>query len=184
MSAPPTLTVAPDSLIVLVGAAGSGKSTLAARLFTSDQVLSSDAFRAAVAGDPADQTATTRAFHRLHDQLDVRLAAGRLTVVDATSVERWARARLLAVARRHRRPTVAVVLAVPLETALAQNAGRPDRLVPPSVIGRQDRALRASLATLPEEGFDQVLVLTKPGAVATAQIRAQRNAPKEQHPVI
>lgn len=172
MRPPPTLTVAPDSLIVLIGAAGSGKSTLSARLFTADQVLSSDAFRVAVAGDPADQTATAEAFRRLHHQLEVRLAAGKLTVVDATSVERWARARLLAVARRNRRPAVAVVLAVPLEAALAQNAGRRDRLVPPSVIGRQDRALRTSLASLPGEGFDQVLVLTTPGAVARAKIRA------------
>jgi len=41
-----------DALVVLVGVAGSGKSTLAERLFAADQILSSDAFRAEVAGDP------------------------------------------------------------------------------------------------------------------------------------
>jgi predicted kinase len=173
-----------DALIVLVGVAGSGKSTLAARLFRADQVLSSDAFRRDVSGDPADQTATAEAFRRLHDKLGARLAAGQLTVVDATSVERWARNRFLEAARRHGRPAIALVLAVPLEVALAQNAARAGRLVPPSVIRRQDRALRASLESLPGEGFDRVMVLSTADEVAATQIWAQRNAPKEQHPVI
>lgn len=178
------IRVPADALIVLVGAAGSGKSTLAARLFRADQILSSDAFRREVAGDPADQTATAEAFRRLNEKLESRLAAGELTVVDATSVERWARNRLLEAARRHGRPAFALVLAVPLEVALAQNAGRADRLVPPSVIRRQDRALRASLESLPAEGFERVMVLSTADEVAGTQIRAQRNAPKEQHPVI
>jgi len=45
-------------LVVLIGAAGSGKSTLAARLFAPDEVLSSDANRALLTGDAADQGVT------------------------------------------------------------------------------------------------------------------------------
>ena len=57
--APATPLSIPDpSLVVLIGAAGSGKSTFAARHFAPGEVLSSDAYRALIAGDPADQRAT------------------------------------------------------------------------------------------------------------------------------
>ena len=80
--------VLPDpSLVVLIGAAGVGKSTFAARHFRADEILSSDRYRAIVSGDEADQAATRIAFRLLHRDVRARLAAGRLTVVDATSVE-------------------------------------------------------------------------------------------------
>ena len=90
----------PDpSLVVLVGAAGSGKSTFAARHFAPDEVLSSDAFRALLSGDEADQRATKTAFSILHREVVRRLAAGRLVVVDATNVEHHARRALVERAR-------------------------------------------------------------------------------------
>jgi len=169
-----------DALVVLVGVAGSGKSTLAERLFAADQILSSDAFRAEVAGDPADQSATPEAFRRLHAALEERLRDGRLTAVDATNVQESARQQLLAAARRYGRPTTAIVLALPVEVALGRNGDR-ERLVPSSAIRRQDWWLRNSLAGLAAEGFGQVVVLTSADKVAALEIRAQRNAPKEQH---
>src|SRR5258708_3724643 len=81
-------------LVVLIGAAGSGKSTLAARLFAKDQILSSDAFRAIVSGDEANQKASKAAFAILHRELDRRMAAHLTTVVDATNVTRFARRAL------------------------------------------------------------------------------------------
>ena len=94
----------PDpSLVVLIGAAGSGKSTFAARHFAPDEVLSSDAFRGYVAGDPTDQRATRAAFSALHAALDSRLRRGRLSVVDATSVKPAARSALLRLRRRRAR---------------------------------------------------------------------------------
>jgi len=98
-----------DALLVLIGPSGAGKSTFAARHFSNTQVLSSDAFRGIVSDDPTDQTATDAAFELLHAALGLRLARGRLTVVDATNVEDWARERLLVEARRHRRPAGAIV---------------------------------------------------------------------------
>jgi protein phosphatase len=48
------------SLVVLMGASGSGKSSFAHRHFKATEVLSSDAFRALVADDENDQSATPR----------------------------------------------------------------------------------------------------------------------------
>ena len=82
-----TLVLPDPTLVVLVGAAGSGKSTLAARLFAPDEVVSSDALRAAISGNEADQRATAAAFRALHRTVDRRLAAGAMTVVDATNAK-------------------------------------------------------------------------------------------------
>ena len=162
--------LAADALVVLIGASGSGKSTFAARHFTPTQVLSSDVLRAAVSDDANDQSATEAAFELLHVTLVLRLARRRLTVVDATNVERWARERLLAVARRHGRPTAAIVLDLPLATCLERNAARPDRRLPPAAIRRQHGRLRASLAGLAAEGFEPFAVLSTAEAVERARV--------------
>ena len=151
-----SITLPADALVVLIGVAGSGKSTFAARHFRPTQVLSSDALRALVADDPMAQNATDDAFDLLHRILAMRLRRGRLTVVDATNVEDWARAKLADAGRLHRRPCVAIVLDVPLEVAAARNAARPSPRPPPSALRRQDRWLRDSLPTLAHEGFSAV----------------------------
>jgi predicted kinase len=178
------VTIPADALVLLVGAAGSGKSTLAARHFGDARIFSSDAYRTLVSGDPADQSATDEAFDRLEADLDRALAAGEMAVVDATNVLRFARRRLLGIAARHGRPVVAIVLAIPLEVSLARNADRPDRRVPPAVVRRHDRQLRASLPRLSGEGFASVVVLSDPAEVDALEIRTQRNVPKERHPTL
>ena len=80
------------SLVLLVGASGSGKSTFAQAHFLPTEVLSSDFCRGLVADDENDQSATKEAFELLHFIAGKRLAAGRLTVVDATNVKREDRA--------------------------------------------------------------------------------------------
>ncbi len=49
-----------------------------------------------ITDDPSAQGATDDAFDLLHRILAMRLRRGRLTVVDATNVEEWARAELVA----------------------------------------------------------------------------------------
>ena len=154
----------PDpALVVLVGPAGSGKSTFATRHFGSSEILSSDAFRALVSGDEADQGATRAAFGRLHRELARRLAEGRLTVVDATNVERAARRGLLIRARVAGVPAIAIVLDLPPAIVRSRNASRAGRVVEASVVGRHLARLRATLDrgddSLRSEGFAQVVVL-------------------------
>jgi protein phosphatase len=147
------------AMVMLIGPSGSGKSTFAARHFGLTQVLSSDAMRAMVADDPNDQAATDAAFELLHATLTLRLARGRLTVIDATNVEHWARQAPMSIARRLGRPTVAIVLAVPLEVCLARNAAR-ERPRPAAAIRRQHRWLRDSIGFLPGEGYAAIWTLS------------------------
>jgi predicted kinase len=166
------LRIPDPSLIVLVGAAGAGKSTLAARLFAPSEILSSDAYREAVSGDAADQRATRLAFSILHRELEKRLGARRLTVVDATNVEAPARQALVARAAAARVPAIAIVLALPATVVAARNAGRTGRVVDQAVVDRHLRRLAAALATdrLGAESFAAVHVLTTPADVDLLRI--------------
>src|SRR5687768_12863136 len=130
------------SLVVLVGASGSGKSTFARRHFLPTEVLSSDVFRGMVADDENDQSATGPAFEALHFVAGKRLEAGRVTVVDATSVRHEDRAPLVALAREHHVLPVAIVLDLPESVCQERNAARPDRDFGPHVVRRQRGDLR------------------------------------------
>jgi polynucleotide kinase-phosphatase len=147
------------ALVVLVGISGSGKSTFARRHFAPSQVLSSDAFRAMVADDENDQSATPDAFELLHRVAAKRLRAGRLTIVDATNVQPYARAALLKVAREHDVPSVAIVFDVPETVCWARTQARRDRVIGRDTVRRQHRDLRRSLDRLAREGFREVHVL-------------------------
>ena len=150
----------PDlSLVVLVGVTGSGKSTFAARHFRPTEVISSDFCRGLVSDDPNDQSATTDAFEVLHFIAGKRLAAGRLTVIDATSVQPAARKPLVELARRHHVLAVAIVLDIPEATCAARNTARPDRGFGGHVLRQQQAQLRRSLRDLRREGFHRVIVL-------------------------
>lgn len=144
-------------LVVLVGTTGSGKSTFARAHFRHTQVLSSDFFRGMVADDENDQAASKDAFELLHHVAGKRLAAGRLTVVDATNVQQGARAQLVQLAREHDVLPVAIVLDVPEQICFERNAERPDRAhLARNVITRQRKDMTRSLRHLQREGFRKV----------------------------
>ncbi len=165
----------PDlSLVVLVGPSGAGKSTFAAQHFAADEVLSSDFCRFLISGDENDQTVTRDAFEVLGYIVGKRLATGRLTVVDATSVQRDARAPLLALAKEHHVLPVAIVLDVPERVCSARNAARPDRNLPDHAVHRQHQQLRKSIKGLQREGFRRVFVLRGTEAVGTATVTRER----------
>lgn len=155
-----TLPVTDLSLVVLVGASGSGKSTFARRHFKPTEVISSDFCRGLVSDDENDQGATKDAFDVLHYIAGKRLAAGRRTVVDATSVQSDSRRQLIDLAKQYDVLPIAIVLDVPEEVCAERNAARADRAeMPVRVIKRHIRELRRSIRHLEREGFRKVHVL-------------------------
>jgi len=153
-----TIGLPEPCLVVLVGAAGAGKSTLAARLFSPEEVLSSDAHRALVAGDESDQGATKTAFSILHRRLARRMAERRTTIVDATNVTSFARRSLVRRAASQGIPAIAIVLDLPPALVLARNATRVGRVVPEDAVRRQLGELAGSLrrTDFGTEGFAAV----------------------------
>ncbi|MFH8732815.1 polynucleotide kinase-phosphatase [Streptomyces sp. NPDC017964] len=155
-----TLPVTDLSLVVLVGASGSGKSTFARRHFKPTEIISSDFCRGLVADDENDQSASRDAFDVLHYIAGKRLAAGRLTVVDATNVQQESRKQLVDLARQYDVLPIAIVLDIPEEVCAARNAERADRAgMHRRVISRHARELRRSLRHLEREGFRKVHIL-------------------------
>ncbi len=163
-----------QSLVVLIGASGSGKSTFAKKHFKPTEILSSDFCRGLVSDDENDQAATKDAFEVLHYIAAKRLAAGKLTVIDATNVQHEARKPLLELARKYHYLSVAIVLNIPAKLCQERNETRPDRNFQPHVVRNQTSQLRRSLRSLKREGFRNFLyVLSSPEEVETAQIERQ-----------
>ncbi|WP_308216234.1 AAA family ATPase [Streptomyces ortus] len=146
----------PDA--ALIGASGAGKSTLAAT-WPASQVLSSDTLRGQGSDDCGcqDQDVTDDAFDVLHLLLEHRMARGLNTIVDATNVTRASRAPLLAAAKRHHMPAVAILVDTPASVCVDRQGPRPAAArVPDEVVVRQHKEMVRSHPDLIGEGFTQV----------------------------
>ncbi|GGJ19260.1 polynucleotide kinase-phosphatase [Deinococcus roseus] len=146
-------------LVALIGASSSGKSTFAKQHFKPTEILSSDYFRALLTDDENNLEITREAFELLHHVARKRLLAGKLTVIDATSLQKDARAQILRTAKETDVLTVALVLDIPEETLMERHHARPDREFPVSVIRKHAYQLKNSLRSLEKEGFRQIHVL-------------------------
>ena len=160
-----TLQIPERALVLLIGASGAGKSTFAHRHFKPTEIVSSDHCRALVCDDENDQTASRDAFQILRWIVQARLARGRLTVVDATNVLAASRKSLIAMAARHARPVVAIVLDLP-----EQSGGRN---LPAEIIQKQISELKASLPELASEAYENVYVLETRAALDAVQIQRE-----------
>lgn len=167
------LTIPELSLVVLIGPSGAGKSTFARKHFKGTGVLSSDYCRGLVCDDETDQRASPVAFEVLHFIAAKRLAAGRLTVIDATNVQPDARKPLVHLAKQYHCLPVAVVLNLPERLCAERNVGRPDRTFGAHVVRQQCQQLRRSLGDLKREGFRHIYVLSSPEEVEAAEIEIQ-----------
>jgi protein phosphatase len=168
-----TVKIPELALVTLIGPSGSGKSTFARKHFNPTEVISSDFCRGLVADDENDQGATKDAFDVLHYIAGKRLAGGRLTVVDATNVQREARRPLVKLAREHHVLPVAIVLNLPPKLCHARNDGRKDRDFGPHVVRQHSAQLRKSLRGLKQEGFRNITILSSPEEIDAITIERQ-----------
>ena len=157
-------------LVALVGPSGAGKSTFAKKHFLGSEVLSSDYCRGLVSDNENDQAATKDAFDVLHFIAKKRLAAGRLTVIDATNVQADSRKSIVAMAREFHVLPVAIVLNLPEKICSKRNSERADRNFGAHVIRRQRSQLRQSLRSLKREGFRHTFVMDSVEAIEAATI--------------
>lgn len=167
------ITIPELSLIVLIGASGSGKSTFAHKHFQPFEVLSSDFCRGLVSNSENNQSATKDAFEVLHFITAKRLAAAKLTVIDATNVQMEDRKPLLQMARQYHCFAIAIVLDLPEELCHERNQQRSNRQFGSHVVRRHSQMLRRSLRGLEKEGFRYVYTLNSLAEVESVEIERQ-----------
>ncbi len=166
-----TVPIPEFALILLIGPSGSGKSTFARKHFKATEILSSDFFRGILADDESDQTVSGEAFELVHLVCAKRLAAGRLTVIDATNVRPENRKSFVDLARKYHAQLVALVFDLPVELCHSRNLQRvAERPFGAHVIHRQSQELRRSLNKLDDEGFRRVTVFRNEQEVNAAEI--------------
>jgi len=158
------------AVVALIGVSGSGKSTFAKKYFKPTEVLSSDYFRGLVSDDENNQQVSAQAFDALYYIAGKRLDLGLMTVIDATNVQKEARASVLQLAHEQNCHAVAIVLDVPEAVCKKRNEKREDRNFDDHVISRQSSQLRRSIKYLQKEGFRFVYVLKGEEEISETEI--------------
>lgn len=134
------------AIVLLIGPSNSGKSTLLQSLVDSGQlleseVISSDYYRRLVADiDFIDFTAVSKddediiyeeyqriseqAFHTLHTVVEARAKLNKVSIIDATNLRGFERAKYFEIAKRHHVPVLALILNTSKEQLLARDVLR------------------------------------------------------------
>lgn len=147
------------AIVAMIGAPGSGKSTWAAKRF-GGRVVSMDAISAGE--HPYD--VVTRAFA----EIDERLSAGELVVLDACNLRAVARRRILNLAARHQAAAHAVLVRASLEDCLAAQDTR-RHPVDRAVIERDVQIAASVEGRLHREPWNSVSILERGDTISEAR---------------
>lgn len=153
------------SLVVIIGVSSAGKSSFARKHFQKTEIVSSDECRAIISDDENNQAVTKDAFALLHSIVAKRMKNKRFTVVDATSVQKESRKKLINLARKYHYAPIAIVLDIPEEICQDRHKARQDRNFDDYVISNQYQDLKKSIKHLKYEGFKRVYILRSPEKV-------------------
>jgi len=135
-----------NKAVIMIGISGSGKSTLASDICPANgMVVSTDAMRALITGDPTNQKCSKEAFQLAHKMWESRLKFGQTTVFDATSTTTRARNQLLD--RVGDSEVIVILVDEDLSVCKARNASR-ERMVPEWVLDRQHSQLEDARHTI------------------------------------
>lgn len=142
-------------LVVLVGVSSSGKSTFVRKHFLPTEIISSDQCRGFVSDDENSLEATGDAFDLLHYMATKRLKRGKLTVIDATSLRKEDRAKLLNLAKENYCLAIAILMDTPEKIIIERHTHRTDRDFGKHVLFNQLQDFRKSARSIKEEGFNK-----------------------------
>lgn len=163
MTSRTTISIPEFCLVLLIGPSGSGKSTFARRHFKPTEIVSSDECRAIVSDDETDQSATGDAFELVEYIAAKRLAARRLTVIDATNVKPEDRARFIALAKKYHALPVGFVFFIDDKICHDRNEKRENRKFGPHVVRNHLKALKRGFKGLQKrEGIRHLQVFDSP----------------------
>jgi predicted kinase len=174
---PPTLILPHRTLLVLCGPAGSGKSTFAQRLvakhrhkgFQTTMIVSSDACRALICDDEANQQVNRDTFDLFYYIIGKRMYQDRFTIADSTALLPDARHRLLDLAQRHHYSKYLLILNVSFETCMLRDQQR-KRKVGEEVITYHSGLLKQTLLDVPSENWNGVSLLDEQSMEASIDI--------------
>ena len=146
-------------LVAMIGSTSSGKTTFAKKHFKPTEVLSSDFFRGMVCDDENCQSISADAFDLLFYAANKRLSNMKLTVIDATNIQKEDRKKILDLAREQNVHAAAIVLNLPEDILQERNKARQERNLPERVIRQHCRDVKRSIKNLKREGFRFVNVI-------------------------
>lgn len=165
------------AIVLLIGPSNSGKSTLLQSLVDSGQLLeseiiSSDYYRRLVADiDFIDFTAVSKddedivyeeyqriseqAFHALHTIVEARAKLNKISIIDATNLRGFERAKYFEIAKRNHVPVLALILNTPKEQLLARDVSRDNPRGRKRVL-QQFNTLKYELKAIKKEPFANI----------------------------
>ncbi len=170
-------------LVALIGGTSSGKTTFANKYFAPTEVLSSDFFRGMVSDSENDQSATNDAFDLLWYAANKRLDNMKLTVIDATNIQKSARDKILQTAKAQNVHTAAIVLNIPEEIMQQRNEARPERNLPKRVIRQHCNDVKRTIRNLKREGFRFIYIINSLEQLENCEIVRTKlwNDKKDEH---